>query len=803
MLQKKVIYSVELQEYRPIIWYGQPVFERYQQLNSILASGLGENYASFLAEPVISKQIIDSRGKAHWMSDKVTQPKPFSQFTINEQEVIRQKLQLLINNIKQYANTLIDSQHTDQKELGELLLLATEVPSLDNVLVENDQIILVLWGFSSEKSKLENFQLSKSIEKPLGSTVIIPPVIETSSETPPEKLVIEKQLDQLQNNKMQPQNLQNISNNQTPPPPVNTTSQQPKKSMPGWLWFVIGALIMFLILFLIWFFLLRDKENPILPDEHGVLPPIDSTKTGVDPDDPAKRKIFIDRVNVALVKDADMEAFGRKINEKFADEIEIVYYDTTIRLLQIQTPENEWKQWIDSLKKMPEVKLAFNESMFERGAKPTDPAFSQNDKNWYFDAIQAYQAWDITKGSPDVVIAILDNGFDLSHPEFAGKIVNAWNVVTRSDKLFPAGQQGNEHGTHVAATATGLADNNLGLCGIAPNCKLMPIQLGDESGQMTSLSVVAGVLYAIHHNADVVNMSLGMMFPPEVTSIPEEQQRQLTKELYPDEEKFWDELFQFGEEAKMVMVLAAGNQNILAGIDPFARSKRTLIVAAYSPAQNKADFSNYGEFSNISAPGVNIYSAVPGNAFNFLDGTSMASPIVTGGVALIKSKHPDWTAEQITDALIKTAKPMTEHKIGPLIQLFSALNYVPGDSVMIIPENPKDLKFAEGKWKSTSDLINTVDNKKVELFFDIEANGKGKLTLIEANGNKCTADLDIKFEDGKLLLIQKDKANCAENNKFYYPYRFECVQGENNIANCKAKQLDGSGDLIDFNMKKL
>lgn len=794
MSQKKIIYSVSLQEFRPIIWYGEPVFTRYSQLKSILIEKLGEKFSEFLAEPVISKEMIEGKGKAHWMSAYVANGTPFSKLNPQLQEQARQQLQLTVNKIKNFAKELQQDEHPNMKELGELLLLAIEVPGLDYIYVENDRICLVLWGFSSEESKKVNFQISKVIEPPIG---YIPPISKNEEVTPPidDKVKIEKHLDENDKKEIKTANVEN-----TPPPVVPPVApiEKKKRRIPAWLWFIFGMLLMFLILFLLWWFLLRNTNA--LPDEAGVLPPIDTAELGYDPDDPSKKPIFTNKVNVALKKDADLVAFAEFLNENYSDMLEVVYYDTTINLLQVQTPEGDWKRWKDTLKSFDEVRLTFNESLFQNGKIPTDPGFKQDDKNWYFDLIGVYEAWDISQGSDSVIVAIIDDGFDISHPEFKDKIVNPWNVVTHSTTLFPSA--GSEHGTHVAATAVGWNDNKEGLCGIAPKCKLMPIQIGDKDGLMSSLAIVSGVLYALHHDADVVNMSIGMYYGDDVLMLSEQEQRTLTT-LYPDEAMFWDDLFLFANENDMIIVQAAGNQDILAGIDPFSRSFKNVVVAALDTSESKADFSNWGEYSTVSAPGVSIYSAIPGNGFEFLDGTSMASPIVTGAIALIKSVHPDWTSEEIISALKNSAIPVeSEHFIGPLIQLDKAINYDPSDTIMVIPDNPEDLEFAEGLWESSNSLVSTIDQQPVTLLFDLSSDGTGELTLTESNGTKCIADLTLAFEKGTLVILQSENAECSPENKFYYPYRFECVQGTDNEADCTAKQLDGTGDLLDFKLYK-
>jgi len=774
-MAKKVIFSTKLQDFRPVIWYGEPIFSKYKQLQSILREGIGEKYADFFTEPAVNQESIENNGSAAWMSDYISKGTPFSKLQGQELENAKAQLQQILKQIENFSKELQTEDNPNQKELGELLSLAVEVPGLDYIFIEDNKISVVLWGFTSDKAEKQNFNINK--------VVAAAPVI-----APPPPPPIKKDDEEVKNQEV------------VVPPPPPKEEKTKKKGMPAWLWAIIGAIIMLLILLIVWFLFLKNPTVAKLPD-NGVLPPVDTTDTGYDPDDEAKKKIFTDKVNIVLKTDANLINFANEINKQYADDLEVVFYDTLINLMQIKTPENQRKQWADTMKTHKEVRLTFTESVFAR-ATPTDPDFADAKKNWYFEEIKVYDAWKISMGSPDVVVAIIDNGFDLTHPEFKDKIVKPWNVYEQSDKLYPINIEGGEHGTHVAATAIGLADNNSGLCGIAPNCKFMPIQVADENGVLSSLSIVSGILYAFNQGADVVNISLGTYFDTPILQLPDETQELFANTLYPDEAQFWEELYQFGIENDVIIVQAAGNQNIVTGIDPFARSLKTITVCATNQSDTKADFSNWGKLSTLSAPGTEIYSATPNNTYNFLQGTSMASPIVTGGVALIKSAHPDWSNEKIIEALVNTAIPVQSgHYIAPMIQLDKAIAY--GDSTLIIPDNPKDMSFAKGLWKSDNDLVSTIDKKPIELYFDLKEDGTGELTLVEEDGTKCIAKLIATFENGELLLVQQEEAKCEGENRFYREYKFVCVQGEDNQADCKAREKNGSGDFLDFNLEKV
>ena len=106
------------------------------------------------------------------------------------------------------------------------------------------------------------------------------------------------------------------------------------------------------------------------------------------------------------------------------------------------------------------------------------------------------------------------------------------------------------------------------------------------------------------------------------------------------------------------------------------RSNNVINVSAVDQKNNRTSFSNYGKLSHVSAPGIDIYSSTPGNNFKFFPGTSMAAPIVTGAIALMKSIKPDLSTAQIKDILRKTGKQSSDIRIGPTIQINKALEEV-------------------------------------------------------------------------------------------------------------------------------
>jgi hypothetical protein len=132
---------------------------------------------------------------------------------------------------------------------------------------------------------------------------------------------------------------------------------------------------------------------------------------------------------------------------------------------------------------------------------------------------------------------------------------------------------------------------------------------------------------------------------------------------------------EISDKKKSIVVVAAGNENMLAGVNPMSRPKNFVVVSAADRSNreyHKAEFSNHGDYSTISAPGVDIYSTIGSSNYQVMDGTSMAAPIVTGTIALMKSLNENLTTEQIVCVLQGTGIP-TKGKVGNLIQVDKAL----------------------------------------------------------------------------------------------------------------------------------
>lgn len=434
-----------------------------------------------------------------------------------------------------------------------------------------------------------------------------------------------------------------------------------------------------------------DGEEVGLPPEDGnILPPFEETQPVPNPRNGGATTIYPNLLYVILDSESNDDTF-RKFAQKFsslypAPEHKIVYYSTGSKTMVLNVPEPQRDVICERLpEQISEVEFYVIPVEVMTQNAPTafnDPVFKDADKSWYLAPIQAQEAWEITKGSPDVIVGIVDSYMDLNHQELKGeRYIYPYDVVNKtSNVLPPAGSSPNDvgHGTFVTSIAVGNANNNAGLSGIAPNCKFIPVSLGNT---LNTITVVEGLLYCIYHGASVINISIGSRFSDEVVNMPVNQQIAFSEQYCIEQEHMFDYVFKLAEKRNVTIVWSAGNQHCFGAMDTAKRNPNTIRVAAVDRNLQRAEFSNFGNIrdmgiyeSTISAPGVKIWGAVPGNKYMLWDGTSFAAPIITGVVALLKSQNKDLTTQQIIKILQSTGKPLSDSpEIGNLVQIKDAL----------------------------------------------------------------------------------------------------------------------------------
>ncbi|MDN5214707.1 S8 family serine peptidase [Fulvivirgaceae bacterium BMA12] len=827
----EAILTISLEKYNPLkTRNGTYLYKNVRAIQNFIDSNF-KDFRIELSSPRIPERSLNGQGEARWFTNEAYSLRSLDNLSSEVRMKADSHLDIELKKMDEWISKLHVSRDKDEKYFAEVLQSAFTVPNPTFIYVDETatRFVFALWGFELKKGFGKKHTTTvygikalrkKITQKSKKSSGIVSPSRKTNKNNTTYKS-INKDISIQQNEEIQPENFQeprkesNCNLQQSSPCSEEKTgvsgswdefSSDSSSERLFWKKSWTKRLLFTVIVLVLIYILLKWTDHPETHLKNALettpLPPIDTTQIGIDPDDPTGRLIFKNRLNVALDKGVDLQGFLIKADSLLPD-MHAIFFDTSTRLIQYEIPDNDLKRWGDELNKLPDVRLIFNDALVIPSYIPTDPGFRDPKINWYFDRINVYNAWNFTTGDQRVVVAIVDNGFDLTHPELQGKVVKPRNIPNGNSNLFPPGGEKTDHGTHVAATAVGNMDNGEGISGIAPKCLLMPIQVADNHGQMSTLYVVMGILYAIHQGADVINLSLGMSFPKSVSQMPVADQQSLLQQLYIDEALFWAELYDFALENNIVIVQAAGNENMVSGLDPMHRSNKTIVVSALDAAERRASFSNFGQHSTVSAPGTKIYSAIPGGSYDFLQGTSMASPIVAGAVAVMRSFDQTLTPLRIRNILVHTGKNIpsgTSDYVGPLIQLDKVFELLGDSAYMPFPDQPRDLSFAYGDWLCDNQLKNSHTLERITLYFHLPKSGKMVLQLLEEDGNDCSCELNVNLQDNKLYLTQSDTLICKDNSK-YQSYSFTCFASAGKRAKCIGYNLQDSS-VISFHLVK-
>lgn len=283
------------------------------------------------------------------------------------------------------------------------------------------------------------------------------------------------------------------------------------------------------------------------------------------------------------------------------------------------------------------------------------PLYTTNDPNrgsqYYLNNIMAYDAWDISKGDSNIVIAIIDTGNDFNHNDLKNKVAYnyldvidgidndndgyldnfmGWDFGTNDNN--PQITSGN-HGVFVAGLAAAQTDNGFGISGVGFNTKYLPIKIANSDEVL--VNGYEAIIYAAEHGADVINLSWGgkLMFGS----------------------AFEQDVVNYATFNRGVLVVAAcGNDNTNLPFYP-ASYKNVLSVSMTDVNDVKVSTSSFGYYVDIAAPGGNVYSTIQGNSYTSSSGTSFASPITAACAAIVKSYFPTLSPLQIAERLRVTS----------------------------------------------------------------------------------------------------------------------------------------------------
>jgi len=302
---------------------------------------------------------------------------------------------------------------------------------------------------------------------------------------------------------------------------------------------------------------------------------------------------------------------------------------------------------VDEYRKDPDVIYAEPNYVLYAFITPDDPFYASDDPSvspnqWGLYKIgleptgSGESGWDIEVGTNTVTVAVVDTGIYYNHEDLAGRAFSGYDFINNDSDA----SDDNGHGTHVAGIIGAKTNNTKGVAGVDWNCRLMAVKCLSYDGWGTDTEISNGIIYAVDNGADVINMSLGS---------------------YSDSSLIADAV-SYASTSEVVIVAAAGNSNVSAKVYP-AGYDDVLAVAAIGPEDIKTNYSNYGTWVDVSAPGgdgpstytryiLSTYTSSEGtDRYAWLYGTSMAAPFVSGLAALLKAQNPSWTKSQIDEQI--------------------------------------------------------------------------------------------------------------------------------------------------------
>jgi serine protease len=283
-------------------------------------------------------------------------------------------------------------------------------------------------------------------------------------------------------------------------------------------------------------------------------------------------------------------------------------------------------------------------------AQDSDPYLPQQ---WGHVQLHLDEAYDTSTGD-GVVIAILDSGIDLDHPDLVNKIVPGWDFIENDDQP----QDENGHGTHVAGIAAATTNNGIGIAGAAPDARIMPVRVMNALGVGDPEVISQAIVWAADNGADIINLSLG-------------GNTDLLSRIFksgPMNAAIID-----ANSKGVLVIAAAGNDDTF--IQAYQDNVPVLVVNASNEGGVPAQFSNWGDPRAVTAPGTRILSTAPiepswiwktgTDGYEELDGTSMAAPYVAGVAALLVDTHRGDDPNTIFEILIETSdNPNDDPRLG-------------------------------------------------------------------------------------------------------------------------------------------
>jgi len=321
--------------------------------------------------------------------------------------------------------------------------------------------------------------------------------------------------------------------------------------------------------------------------------------------------------------------------EKIVSEVGGTIIETLpqISVIRIQLgPQVSVAEAIQILGELEEVEYAEPNGICYMDVVPNDADYA--DRQWAPQLTGAESAWDETTGDAGVTIAITDTGVDGTHPDLSGKVIAGYDTFNNSPISAGTNSAVASHGTHCAGIAAAVGNNGQGMAGVAWGSKIMPVKICNDYNYSASHADMAqGFMWAADIGADIISCSFGG-----------KGYSQTMKDAidYAVIDMGCAMFASMGNSAVNEITYPAGYQSVIA-------------VGATDAHDEIASFSTTGDHMSVCAPGVEIYSTIPGSGYEYWDGTSMACPFAAGAAALVLSVYSGMSPEEVKSQLEETA----------------------------------------------------------------------------------------------------------------------------------------------------
>ncbi|MDI6751850.1 MAG: S8 family serine peptidase [bacterium] len=413
-------------------------------------------------------------------------------------------------------------------------------------------------------------------------------------------------------------------------------------------------------------------------------------------------------------------------------------FETTYK---ISFSKSSVEEMIKTLQSNPDIIYAEPNYIRHICGTPNDTYFGNQ---WGLPKIQAPSAWDIEKGTETVIIAITDTGIDYNHEDLKDKVIGSSSFVIAE----PDPMDGHGHGTHVAGIAAASTNNGTGTAGVAWNCKILAIKVLNKKGEGDDAGCANGIRYAADNGTRVINMSWGGKTPPALTL---------------------KGACNYAYGKGCLLVAAAGNDGSTNMFYP-AGYENVFSVAATNSNDKKAWFSNYGTWVDVFAPGQNIYSTTRNNSYGYMDGTSMATPFVSGLTGLLFSKYSTSTNIGIAQTIKETADVVNGLK---RINCYNALQ--------AIPQNPETKRWT---------FIVYLDGDN-----DLEPDAINDFLEMAQVGSTDKVNIVVQFD--RIPGYDSRYGNWTNTKRFYITKNMTPISGSATMDIGEAN-MGGTQTLIDF-----